>query len=257
MKKRSVIIWVMAIGLVVTGVSKADVMGYTGTCTQFSVVYPTNLSTGEQIHPGLLTSIYQLDALEASTNGKLYALNVYGNFWEIDVIDWQTASLILIKDDIFQINAYFGQSLAFAPNGKLYATVEDPGDLFEIDVSTGDTTLVGSLSPFTAPMAFAINSQGRAVGWDEAAGWLFEVDLSDGSTTSIDPISGNFDAFDFGPDGTLYGWDHGDLYSIDLDNCNKTYINSFEHSGRSLTVIPEPATLLLLGLGAVMLRRKR
>ena len=84
---------------------------------------------------------------------------------------------------------------------------------------------------------------------DEVTDYLFEVDLSDGSTTSIGQLSGNFDAFDIGPDGTLYGWDYGDLYSIDLDNCAKTYINSFEHSGRSLTIIPEPATLLLLGFG--------
>ena len=71
-------------------------------------------------------------------------------------------------------------------------------------------------------------------------------------------------SLEYVPDDVLYAWEGSNLYSIDVDNLEAAFIRSFSQGysggaggGGSVTIVPEPATLLLLSLGAMMLRRKR
>lgn len=54
----------------------------------------------------------------------------------------------------------------------------------------------------------------------------------------------------------MQGAMHTDPYAIDGDNVVGFYHDGFRYHG-FVYVIPEPATLLLFGLGVVMLRTRR
>ncbi len=114
----------------------------------------------------------------------------------------------------------------------------DNDQLLAINTDTGTDTIVASLSPYVSMAAFAIDGSGRAVGWDSGADWLFEIDLTDGSTSSIGQLQGSFDAFDYGPDGILYGWNNNQLFSIDADSVSSTYLRSFSIGSNAFTKSP-------------------
>ena len=258
MRNRSVTIWVMVVVLVSTGVSKADLVGYMATYTDNSVVYFTNFDTGEQTPLGP-SGISQLSAFDISpVDGYIYGIDIDFSASQPDFYRIATDNGVgtLIKIDILQPNIWGAQrNLTFSSDGTLYGIVGS--DFFTINTLTGDTSVIGALNPYIDTHAFAINSAGKGIGWDSGANWLFEIDLTDGSTTSLGYLDGGFDAFDFGPDGVLYAWDSNKLYSIDTANLTATHLRTFGQTGYAFAVVPEPTTLLLLGLGAVMLRRKR
>ncbi|HDY87049.1 MAG TPA: DUF4394 domain-containing protein, partial [bacterium] len=198
-------IWVMVVVLVANSLSKADLIGYTANETGNSIVYLTDFDTGEQTVIGMPSGIDTITALEVSpVNGRLYAINLHENLYEINI---STGVGTLLGN----LNALGSglHSLMFAPNGTLYGLSNwNDNGLFEINTSTAETTLIGSLNPFISVTALAIDNGGRAIGYDSGADWLFEIDLTDGSTTSLGQLDGDFFAFDYGPDGTLYALDY-------------------------------------------------
>ena len=258
---------IIVILFAVTGVLKADLTGYTASSTSNSVVYLTNFDTGEQTTLGLPSGIDRIKALEVSpVDGELYAIGggnkVSGYFSrELYRIDRATG----VGQFVGTMNSKYFQDLSFAPTGQLYGVAGNDiyfGDtLYNINLTNGAATSVGSLSPFTATLALAIDNTGKGIGWDSGAKWLYKINITDGSTTSLGQLAGNFDAFDYSPDGTLYGWAGNALYSINTETVTSTYLRNFSISGRSITMVPEPSTLalwLLFGIvGGVITWRKR
>ncbi|MFC1676178.1 PEP-CTERM sorting domain-containing protein [Planctomycetota bacterium] len=257
MKKQFIIMMVAATILVATGISKGALMGYVTTGTE--VVW-TNFDTGAQtsLGPSGIDDIRGLDT--SPIDGTLYASDDNGGLWTVNTSTG--------------IGSFIGnmgrriESLSFAPDGTLYAIHRDSHTLKQINTSTAVATTIGSPWPYDA-LAFAISSTGRAIAWDlfsaSEPGPLFEIDLTDGSTTLLGQVDTFFGGFDFAPDDVLYGWrkydSQNNLYSIDVDTLNVTFLRSFSQGyegGRgSLAIIPEPATLILLGLGGLMLRKRK
>jgi WD40 repeat protein len=202
---------------------------------------------------------YGFKAIEFSPiDESVYVTTNSGGFYQIDTFSGQANKIA----DTGHLSL---NNLAFAPNGNLFAVDSASDELVKVDLQTGNVTFIGSLSPYGDVTAFAIDNSGKGVGWDSGAEWLFEIDLVDGSITSLGHLPGSFDAFDYSPDDVLYGWDYldgadgGRLYGIDVANVGlDSYLGQFYPGSMwSFTLTPEPSTLLLFALGAVMLRRKR
>lgn len=270
MRSASMIIWAVVLVLVVAGSSRADLVGYVVRTIENDQVYFTNFDTGEQTLLGR-HRLPEVEALEFSPiDGRLYATGA-DSLWTIDTTSGAGSK-------IGSVGTTLMHNLAFAPGGTLYgiAALEagEPGEneswLMTIDTGTGGTTVIGSRLPYERVWGFAIDETGRAVATGENVGsprppsWLFEIDLTDGSTSPL----GEFPAFrdlDYGPNGILYAWADSGMggeyldyfYSIDVENLEFTHLRTFRLGQSQFAIIPEPATLLMLGMGAVVLRRKR
>jgi hypothetical protein len=244
MRRRNVTIWAMVVVLLATGISRADLVGYVAT---WSEVYLTDFSgTNTSLGQSGIVDIRAIDI--SPIDGILYAADDSGQLWTVDTA---TGVGSLIGNMGRRID-----SMSFAPDGTLYA-IHNGTSLRSINTSTAVATAVGSTWSYNS-IAVAINNNNTAIAWDHTTQYLFEIDLSNGSTTSLGYLEGSdFDAFDYGPDGVLYAYDEDDskLYSVDVDNLTFAYEGSSVY-GRSMATIPEPATLLLLGLGGIVFHRR-
>ncbi|MHC4415804.1 MAG: NHL repeat-containing protein [Planctomycetota bacterium] len=129
--------------------------------------------------------------------------------------------------------------LGFAPDGTLYAwsTTDAGGQLYELNQTTGEGTLVGG-SDLDGAQTFDISPQGDAIAWS-LDGSLNNVNLNDGSTAfrvNTSPLS-NGVASAFGTDA--YYWADRDtdaLYTVDIDNGDVTFVGDFSHNSLATNV---------------------
>ena len=267
MRSQLVAICVMVV-LIATGVSKADLMGYTATRTSNSIVYLTNFDTGEQTSLGP-SGIKYIAALGVSpVSGSLYAIGDLGSIsgpapndegGKLYKIDTATG----IGHQIRLVGSHHIETMAFSAEGLLYWIRNWPNmyDLDEIPADFQGGKVVGSqnaLYPFTSISALASYNSDTGIAWNSGTNELIEISLDDATTNSLGQLSGAFGAFysfSYSPDGILYGWNGNAIYSIDKANLSTTYLRSFDYSGESLAIIPEPATIALLALGTLTLRR--
>ncbi|HUS71619.1 MAG TPA: PEP-CTERM sorting domain-containing protein [Sedimentisphaerales bacterium] len=155
-------------------------------------------------------------------------------------------------------------------DGHLYGTGQAEvipwpgnGDLFSIDLTDGSYDFVSTSPGYV--MGLTYNS---------SDGYLYGLSvLSQPYIVRIDPADGSFTQVSAAPMGILYGLtfnsSDGYLYGISMtpngslyriDPGNGSYVLVSDNSAPNVTAlayVPEPATFLLFGFAAILLRKKR
>jgi len=143
--------------------------------------------------------------------------------------------------------------------------------LFKLNTSTGIASTVGLLPfwpPLIDPSAMAFDEGGNLYVFDNTAEVLVTVNKNTGallSSIAVTPalVSQTLAGMDFDPiTGKLYvatGMAAGGanaLYTLDPGTGVLTEIGPLSSGLSGLEFVPEPATMLLLGLGGLLLRRR-
>jgi DNA-binding beta-propeller fold protein YncE len=186
-------------------------------------------------------------------------------------IDYLTGTATVIGN----LGASLMHGLAYDPSTEtLFGTFgEEAGDgLYSIDVATGTATLIGRVGFFHPDHLNTVNGlavdpvthalYGVVSGPEEDWSALIEIDKETGKGTLIGEETPHFEglAFDLRAK-VLYGIDNwtGDLYTIDTGTGTASLIGNTGLGNplglEDVAVIPEPATVCLLGLGALLLLR--
>ncbi len=250
--------------LLPTSVSQGALMGYVGKGTD---IYFTDFETGQQTQitlSNLPSIVSSFEAFAISpTDHTLYAvghwrycLNVMGRQLCCAIYKIESTGQV---SKVFQPWAYgnYGiPNLAFAPDGALYGFTSNR--LLVGNVDTGDMDFIGVTSSNSTVRAFAIDFEGAGIVWNSSSTMpLQHIDLSGGPNSIVvgrEFLEGPFEAFDYGPDGTLYGWHNRRLYEIDIDNLTATELGSFSHGDTAFALIqiPEPTTLTFIGFALLL-----
>lgn len=187
--------------------------------------------------------------------------------YTIKLADASTIASVQL-DSIMEQN---GRGLAISPAGTLYGIFNfnrllNTFELRTIDVKTGRTNLIGDLDVSFESITFS--PSGIFYGGDNA-GHIYQIDPQTGTLSNSlqchalgQPLNLDIDSLAFSSDGYLYAADSealavADLYQINpltgiTTNLGSTGVTELN----GLLAVPEPCTLLLLGLGGVMIRKR-
>lgn len=206
-------------------------------------------------------------AMDFSADGStLYAIDNTG--LTLDVISTADGS-VQSSVALSGINTGTITGLTIAPDGTAYLSQGDTArTLYNLDLGTGVASTIGSMGTDTF-IDIAADSNGRLWATDIGTDSLWSVDTTTGAATSVGALGFNINFaqgmdFDFSTN-TLYAL----LYvgsgvvhytSIDLATGAATTVSpvvSGEYEMAINSPVPEPATMTILGLGALAAFRKR
>ena len=270
MRNAKMTIWVvLMLFSIFSEVANAKLEGYVA---EGKTVYFTDFETGQQTQIELVGLSEQVDYFESFAfspiDDCLYAVGHWDNYLTVGgrqierslyKINPKTGN---VTNNIAFLSSSHGLSnlpaLAISSNGTPYAIeLTSGGDLYALVDSTGPEDWIGVTHIGQTPpaIALAINSSDKGILW--CADQHFRLlNLSDSTTTEIGEVTGPFLSLDYSSYGNLYAWGNKTLYQIDVDNLTSVSISSFTYGNAPFALVPEPSTLLLLGLGGLMLRKR-
>jgi len=225
-----------------------------------------NPQTGEMTMRGAQGATPQQFAIDMDPiSGFLFGTDGYsrpGVITRIDPSNGQWTETTGILEGAHLVNL---TSLSFSPNGTLYG-ISDYKTLGIIDLGMGTFSSIAELDIPGDVYGMDFSPQGtlyfvESYGRDETyQQWLRTVSVSTGEITSTlstgEYTSGDID---FAPDGYIYHTNFSwYLFKMDPATAEQTMVGfgGFGPFG-GIASVPEPATLLLLGLGGPIVSRLR
>jgi len=178
--------------------------------------------------------------------------------------------LTLDTNGAFQGDPGHMTSIAFDPvSGLLYGNTTvgfgAPFDaLYSIDPVTGQSEFIGRIT-FENVFSLGFSQDGTLYGISDTTDQLISINLLNGNGTFIADLQVGF-AFDIASrpeDDEMFLVDSGtfSLYTMDVSNGNLTGVGGYGGSpnlvGLAFSQVPEPGTLLLVGLGLTFFARRR
>lgn len=232
-------------------------------------------------------ALYIIDTTDASTMevgsfgvegimaGLAYDANndiMYGTTTKTDklyLIDYTTGNATFIGD----LGVSLMHGLAYDNSADvLFGTFGSSGGdgLYQIDVDTGNSTLIGNIGYIHEDHRNTVhglavhpltNDLYGVIGGPNDVSALLRIDKTTGSGTILHEYSiNNLAGLTFLPDGTLYATDNwsGNLYILDILSDSTQLIGDTGFGNAlGLTSVPEPATIIMLGLGGLVVHRRR